>query len=72
MVVRIFRTSPNREAALHRLGAATLLQWSNLSAALQDAIVQQALAMSDDAHEVHAEIEKLTRNNAREQSQPRR
>lgn len=66
MVVRIFRNAPNREAALHRLGAATLLQWSSLSAAVQDAIVQQALAMSEDAHEVHAEIEKLTRTNSSE------
>jgi hypothetical protein len=61
MVVKIFQNSPNREAALQRIGAAAVLQWSSFPASLQDALVQQALALSDDQVEVHREIERLTR-----------
>jgi hypothetical protein len=65
MVIKIFQNSPTRELALQRLGAAILLQWSNLPPALQDDLVQQALALSDDMVEVHREIERLTRMGAR-------
>jgi len=61
MVVRIFQNSPNRELALQRLGAAAVLQWSNFTPSLQDSLVQQALALSDDQVEVHREIERLTK-----------
>jgi hypothetical protein len=64
MVVRIFQNSPNRELALQRLGAAAVLQWSSFPATLQDALVQQALALSDDQVAVHKEIERLTRMGA--------
>jgi len=43
MVIRIFQNSPNREAALHRLGAAAVLQWSSLPASLQDSLVAAGL-----------------------------
>ncbi len=61
MVIRIFQNSPSRELALQRLGAAILLHWSNLPPPLQDTLVQQALALSDDQVEVHREIERLAR-----------
>jgi hypothetical protein len=64
MVVKIFQHSPSKEAALQRLRAATILQWSSLSAAVQQMIVQQAIALSDDMVEVHREIEKLTQGSA--------
>jgi hypothetical protein len=61
MIARIFQSSPNQEAALQRLGAATVLQWSNLPAVVQAAIVQQALALSDEQFDLHEEIERLTK-----------
>jgi len=64
MLVRLFQSHPNRQLALQRLGAATVLQWSNFTPAMQDALVQQAMAMSDDANEVHAEIARLTKTPA--------
>jgi hypothetical protein len=61
MVARIFENSPTREAALNRLGAATVLHWATISAALQERLVTQALALSDEQIALHEEIARLTK-----------
>ena len=60
MIARLFRMGHSQDKALQRLGAATLLNWREIPAHAQDRIVTQALAMSNDDMEVHAEIERMT------------
>ena len=42
---RIFMLEDDRAIALQRLGVGTLLQWRQIPPGVQDAIVQQALAL---------------------------
>lgn len=42
---RIFMLEDDHAAGLQRLGVGTLLQWANIPPAVQEAIVQQALAL---------------------------
>ena len=60
MIARLFRMGYSQDKALQRLGAATLLNWREIPAHARDRIVTQALAMSNDDMEVHAEIERMT------------
>ena len=60
MIARLFRMGYSQDKALQRLGAATLLNWREIPAHAQYRIVTQALAMSNDDMEVHAEIERMT------------
>jgi hypothetical protein len=59
MVARLFRMGYAQDKALQRLGAATLLNWRQLPAHIQDQIVTQALAMSNDDEQVHGEIDRM-------------
>lgn len=59
MVARLFRMGYVQDKALQRLGAATLLNWRQLPAHIQDLIVTQALAISNDDERVHREIERM-------------
>ena len=59
MVARLFRMGYSRDKALQRLGAAALLNWQQIPAFVQDMIINQALALSNDDEQVHAEIERL-------------
>lgn len=45
MISRVFVLANDYRAALERLGAALVLQWSNVPAGLRDALVQQAVAL---------------------------
>lgn len=60
MVARLFRLGYEKDKALQRLGASTLLNWRQIPAHVQDMIITQALAMSNDDTDVRAEIERLT------------
>jgi len=61
MVIRIFQNGRTRQDALQRLGAAAVLQWSSFPKPLQESLVMQALALSNDQLELHEEIERLVR-----------
>ena len=45
MISRVFVLANEYRAALERLGAALVLQWSNVPAGLRDALVQQAVSL---------------------------
>jgi hypothetical protein len=45
MVHRVFVLADNDRAALERLGASLILQWSTIPAGIQEALVQQAVAL---------------------------
>jgi hypothetical protein len=70
MISRIFENSPTRKAALNRLGAATVLHWQAIPPALQERIITQALALSDEQIALHQEIARLTKLAGRRDEPP--